>query len=197
MQITLASTSPYRKTLLQKLNLNFESASPNIDETPLSNESPIEIAERLAIQKAQAIGETCSGYIIGSDQVACVNNKLLSKPGNHQNANEQLRLSSGQSVMFYTGLCLLDATNNTYKSHVEPFEVKFKTLTLTQIEHYLNIEQPYNCAGSFMCEGLGILLFESLKGRDPNSLVGLPLIALNELFDEFGVDLLSLAKANL
>jgi MAF protein len=193
MQITLASTSPYRKALLQKLSLTFECASPNIDETPLNNESAHEIAERLAIQKAQAIGHTSSGYIIGSDQVACVNGNILSKPGNHQNAIQQLCQSSKQSVMFYTGLCLLDTKTNTYRSHVELFEVKFKPLTLAQIEHYLDIEQPYDCAGSFKCEGLGILLFEAMNGRDPNALIGLPLIALNEIFAEFGIDLLSLA----
>lgn len=196
MQITLASTSTYRKALLQKLNLAFECASPNVDETPQTKESASEIARRLAIEKAQSVGEHRSGFIIGSDQVACVGDTLLGKPENHQNAIKQLTQCSGQRVMFYTGLCLLDTNSSIYTSHVELFEVKFKQLTPEQIDHYLKIEQPYNCAGSFMCEGLGILLFEAMTGRDPNSLIGLPLIALNELFAEFGVDLLSLTKTN-
>jgi septum formation protein len=195
MQITLASTSPYRKALLQKLNLTFECASPNVDESSLPNESASDIAERLAIKKAQSVGISSSGYIIGSDQVACVGDTILGKPGNHQNAFQQLSHCSEQTVMFYTGLCLLNTTTNTYKSHIEPFQVKFKKLSTEQIEHYLDIEQPYNCAGSFKSEGLGILLFDTMNGRDPNALVGLPLIALNELFAQFGIDLLSLANS--
>jgi MAF protein len=191
MQIILASTSPYRKALLQKLAIPFECASPHVDESPLPDESAPALAERLAIQKAQAISPNENAYVIGSDQVACVNGELLGKPGNHDNALEQLKRCTGQSVIFYTGLCLLDTASKQYHTIVEPFEVTFKQLTIEQMSHYLSIEKPYQCAGSFKSEGLGVLLFDALTGRDPNALIGLPLIALNDLFSKFNIDLLS------
>jgi len=181
--ILLASSSYYRQTLLQRLGLPFISASPDIDETPLTGEEPEQLALRLAREKARALTHQYPGHwIIGSDQVACLpDGTLLGKPGNHERAVQQLARSSGQDVTFLTGLALLDADTGALQTRCEPFRVRFRTLTTEEIEHYLAREQPYDCAGSFKMEGLGIALFESLEGRDPNSLVGLPLIALIDM----------------
>lgn len=181
--ILLASSSYYRQTLLQRLGLPFISASPDIDETPLAGEEPEQLALRLAREKARALTHQYPGHwIIGSDQVACLpDGTLLGKPGNHERAVQQLARSSGQDVTFLTGLALLDADTGAPQTRCEPFRVRFRTLTTEEIEHYLAREQPYDCAGSFKMEGLGIALFESLEGRDPNSLVGLPLIALIDM----------------
>jgi len=188
--LLLASSSPYRKALLARLNLSFITASPDIDESPSRDETPAELAVRLASEKAAALANTHPDHwIIGSDQVASLSTgETLSKPGTYEKAVQQLTRSSGQTVTFCTGLCLLDASNNRQQSHCETFQAHFRTLSQTEIEHYLNIEQPYDCAGSFKMEGLGIALFESLEGRDPNSLVGLPLIALTDMLKNWGVN---------
>jgi MAF protein len=181
--LVLASSSPWRRELLQRLGLHFECASPNIDENPISGEAPQELALRLARQKAEALAEQYhQHWIIGSDQVACLaNGELLGKPGTHANAVSQLSRSSGQQVTFYTSLFLLNSSNGDAQHHCEPFKVQFRSLSKTEIEAYLYREQPYQCAGAFMMEGLGITLFESLQGQDPNALIGLPLIALNKM----------------
>lgn len=186
--LLLASSSPYRKALLEKLGLPFASASPNIDESALPGEAGETLALRLAEAKARALAGSHSGHwIIGSDQVACLpDGAVLSKPGSHERAVEQLRRSSGQRVLFLTGLALLDADAGRIERHCEPLEVHFRTLTDAEINAYLECERPYDCAGSFKMEGLGIALFEALKGRDPNSLIGLPLIALNDLLRRWG-----------
>lgn len=190
MKITLASSSSYRQQLLKKLHIPFNAISPDIDETVLAGESVFDQVSRLAIVKAQAISDLYpEHYIIGSDQLACFDGKALGKPGNFIKAKEQLTMLSGKSVTFYTGLCLICKNTNQTAHTVEEYTVKFRTLTNKQIDTYLKIEQPYDCAGSFKSEGLGIILFESLSGRDPNSLIGLPLIALIELFKEVNVDL--------
>ena len=191
MQIILASTSPYRKSLLEKLNISFSCIAPMTDETPKTDEKADNLAMRLAIAKAQAINTTDDAYIIGSDQVATVDGLILGKPGSIERAISQLEVCSDKTVSFYTGLCLREARTNTIKHCVDQFDVKFKKLSPDQIATYVNTEKPLNCAGSFKSEGLGILLFETLQGRDPNALVGLPLIALNELFQAFGIDLLT------
>ncbi|WP_296935665.1 Maf family nucleotide pyrophosphatase [uncultured Marinobacter sp.] len=186
--LLLASSSPYRKTLLERLGLPFTCASPEIDESPQPDESGESLATRLAESKARALADRFPGHwIIGSDQVACLpDGSLLNKPGNHQQATNQLRQSSGHRVLFLTGLALLDADSGKLESLCEPYNVRFRELTDEEIDAYLRREQPYDCAGSFKMEGLGITLFDALEGRDPNSLVGLPLIALNSMLRRWG-----------
>ena len=186
--LLLASSSPYRKTLLERLGLPFTCASPDIDESPKPDESGESLATRLAVNKARALADRFPGHwIIGSDQVACLpDGSALSKPGGHEQAAHQLRQSSGHRVLFLTGLALLDADSGKLESLCEPYNVRFRELTDAEIEAYLQHEKPYDCAGSFKMEGLGITLFEALEGRDPNSLVGLPLIALNDMLRRWG-----------
>jgi len=181
--LMLASSSPWRRELLRRLGLDFNCASPNIDESPASGETPQALTLRLARQKAEALAEQYPHHwIIGSDQVVCLaNGERLGKPETHSNAVSQLTRSSGQRVSFYTSLYLLDSSNGASQQHCEPFDVQFRTLSLVEIEAYLQREQPYQCAGAFMMEGLGITLFDSLQGQDPNALIGLPLIALNRM----------------
>ena len=190
-RLILASSSPFRRELLARLRLPFTSISPAVDETPLAGEAGDELALRLAIAKAQAIAaQHKKALVIGSDQVAVVNDTIVGKPGNHERARVQLAQASGRSVMFYTGLCLIDSASGREHSIIEPFQVLFKPLTSAQIERYLQLEQPYQCAGSFKSEGLGIALFERLIGDDPNALIGLPLIKLISLLDAEQVDIL-------
>lgn len=190
--LVLGSTSPFRKSILEKLNLTFECAKPNVDETALENETPQALVERLAIEKAKAVAkEFPDALIIGSDQVAVCNGEILGKPHNFENGVKQLSMFSNETVTFYTGLCVYDSGSNLVKSLVEPFLVHFNELSLSEIESYLKAEQPYNCAGSFKSEGLGICLFEKLEGDDPNTLIGLPLIKLVALLKEHGLDTLA------
>lgn len=182
--LVLASSSPFRRQILDKLNLNYDCSSPNIDESPLDNESAIELVERLAITKAQAIAEEHhDALIIGSDQVAVINQEIVGKPHTHANATSQLKSASGNKVTFYTGLALLNSKTGTVQSEVVPFIVHFRTLSDAMIKNYLQAEQPYNCAGSFKSEGLGIALFDKLEGDDPNTLIGLPLIRLIRMLE--------------
>ncbi|MCK4674603.1 MAG: septum formation inhibitor Maf, partial [Gammaproteobacteria bacterium] len=187
MKIVLGSTSPFRKALLERLCLDFICDAPNIDETPLDNETVEEMVERLAIAKAQTIsGNHTNALIIGSDQSAILEGKKLSKPGNFENAFKQLTRASGQKITFQTGLCLLNTKTGNIQSACIPYTVVFKQLTASMIEHYLHKEEPYNCAGSFKSEGLGIALFERFEGDDPNALIGLPLIQLVNFLDNEG-----------
>ncbi len=189
--LVLGSTSPFRKSILEKLNLPFECAKPDIDETALDDESPQVLVERLAIEKAKAVAHQFSdALIIGSDQVAVCDGEILGKPHNFSNGVKQLSKFSNKNVTFLTGLCVYDCVSGKHTSLVEPFVVHFNELSQTEIENYLNAEQPYNCAGSFKSEGLGICLFKKLEGDDPNTLIGLPLIRLVELLKEHGVDVL-------
>ncbi len=191
MKLVLASTSPFRKTLLERLLLNFTTDSPDINETPLQNEAVEEMVIRLACAKAQAISERHpESLIIGSDQSAVLNDEKLSKPGNFENAFKQLTRASGQKITFQTGLCLLNSTTGNIQSICVPYTVVFKTLTPSMIENYLHKEQPYNCAGSFKSEALGIALFERFEGSDPNSLIGLPLITLVNFLENEGISIL-------
>ncbi|MBR9856786.1 MAG: septum formation inhibitor Maf [Gammaproteobacteria bacterium] len=188
-RIILASSSPYRQQLLHKLGLDFQSCSPNIDETSRPDETATALVQRLAEQKARAVAtQFPQGLIIGSDQVCVNQGQILGKPGTRERAKAQLLAASGQRITFYTGLAVLDAANDRLHSMVEPFSVLFRPLTEAQIERYLDREPALDCAGAFKCEGLGISLFERMEGRDPNSLIGLPLIALVELLGRFGVD---------
>jgi len=188
-KLILASSSPYRSALLQRLNLSFDALSPDIDEAPRKNESPEELVSRLASEKALVIAKDFDhAVVIGSDQVATVNNTILTKPGNINNALAQLMACSGNTVTFYTSLCVVVTQSNTQLNVVEPFTVGFRKLTEQQIMRYLQIEKPFDCAGSFKAEGMGITLFTHLSGRDPNSLIGLPLIALTSFLQQLGLD---------
>lgn len=179
MKLVLASSSPFRKTLLEKLNLTFTCDSPDIDETPLKDESIEEMVKRLSEAKARALAKQHpNALIIGSDQSAALNGQVLHKPGNYEVAFEQLKAASGQTITFYTGLCLHNSKTGKSETVCEPFIVTFRDLQDTEIENYLKAEEPYNCAGSFKSEALGISLFESMRGDDPNTLIGLPLIQL-------------------
>lgn len=181
-QIILGSSSIYRKELLQRLQIPFETEHPDIDEAPLPGESPEETAVRLAEAKARAVAKTYPhALIIGSDQVAALGSTPLGKPLNHQNAIKQLQLVQGKEVVFYTALCLLNSAADRLQSRVIPYHVKFRPLSDRQIENYLCKEQPYHCAGSAKSEGLGIALIERMTGDDPNGLIGLPLIALVDM----------------
>lgn len=187
--IVLASSSPYRREILGKLDLAFNSDSPEIDESPLENETPEALVARLAVAKATAIAERHSeGLIISSDQVAVLDGEIFTKPHNHTNAIQQLKKASGREVVFLTSLCLLNAKKHKYQLKVCPFTVAFLELSDSQIEAYLQKEQPYNCAGSFKSEGLGITLFSKLIGDDPNTLIGLPLIELTKMLRNEGIE---------
>ena len=191
MKLVLSSTSPFRKILLERLHIDFVCDSPDIDETPQENEPVEEMVVRLAIAKAQAISQRHpDSLIIGSDQSAVLNGEKLSKPGNFENAFKQLSRASGQKITFQTGLCLLNSATGNIQSVCVPYTVVFKTLTPTMIENYLHKEEPYNCAGSFKSEALGIALFERFEGSDPNSLIGLPLIELVNFLNNEGVSIL-------
>ena len=189
--LVLGSSSPFRKALLEKLGLEFETDSPDIDETPLKNESPEDMVARLAKLKALAIAERHpNSIIISSDQCATLDGAIIGKPGEHEAAVEQLTNASDRAVTFYTSLCVMDTSSEQMEELVEPFHVYFRELSETQIENYLRKEEPYNCAGSFKSEGLGIALFERLEGKDPNTLVGLPLIELITMLRKFGIDVI-------
>ena len=187
-KLVLASTSPFRKELLEKLHIEFSTANPQVTEDELPNETAIQLVERLAIAKAQAVTtDFPDALIIGSDQVCLNDGKILGKPGDFDTAFQQLKAASGQHVTFYTGLALINSKTGKIQSLVEPFEVYFRELSDKMITNYLNKEQPYNCAGSFKSEGFGISLFSKFEGKDPNSLIGLPLISLIEMLDKEGV----------
>lgn len=182
--LVLASSSPFRRELLDKLNLQYSHSSPDIDETPLTNESPQALVERLSVNKAQAVAERYpDALIIGSDQVAVIDGKIVGKPHTPEKAFEQLRAASGNKITFYTGLTLFNSRNGNTQSEVVPFHVHFRELSDSMIRNYVAAESPLNCAGSFKSEGLGIALFERLEGEDPNTLIGLPLIRLIRMLE--------------
>lgn len=187
-QIILASTSKYRSELLNKLKIPFETANPGIDETPFPGESPTALASRLALAKSRAIHPTLPhSLVIGSDQVASIDHQLLGKPGSMDQAIDQLTLSSGRCVEFHTALTVTQHDTGESRSRLETTRVHFRALSRSQIVRYLEAEQPFDCAGSFKSEGLGIALFRQIDGRDPNALIGLPLIALVEILSEWGL----------
>ncbi len=190
--LVLASTSPFRKALLEKLHLEFVTDSPDIDESRHEGETPKQLVARLASEKARAVAARHpNSLIIGSDQVAVNGEAILGKPGNHENAMQQLRNASGKRITFYTGLCLYNSETGNEQTIVEPFHVHFRQLTDEQIDNYLKAEQPYNCAGSFKSEALGIALFKKLEGDDPNSLIGLPLIRLIQMLEKESFSIIS------
>jgi septum formation protein len=189
-RLVLASTSRYRRELLARLNIPFEIASPNVDETPVQGEKPRTLALRLASAKANAVRSIWpDALIIGSDQVAVVGNTVLNKPGNFDNAFAQLRLMRGKAVQFFTALCVLNSRTARSQTALVPVTVYMREFSDAQIERYLRAEEPYDCAGSARIEGLGITLVAKLEGDDPNALIGLPLIALCDMLRNEGVDL--------
>ncbi|MCK0536214.1 Maf family protein [Alcanivorax quisquiliarum] len=187
--LVLASSSPFRRSLLQRLGLTFSCHSPDIDESTQPGETPVELVMRLAREKARAVAAQYPGaLVIGSDQVAiAADGSILGKPGNRENAIHQLQASSNNSVVFQTGLCLYNDASSRDQTGCETFTVHFRRLDSATIERYVDQEQPFNCAGSFKSEGLGIVLFKALEGRDPNALVGLPLIMLTDFLHAEGV----------
>ncbi|MEE8387145.1 MAG: Maf family nucleotide pyrophosphatase [Acidiferrobacterales bacterium] len=188
MKLILASTSPYRRLLLERLQLPFEAIAPNIDETPLADETPPQLVERLAITKAQAVARNAkSALVIGSDQVAVHNGGIIGKPRDHDHAVKQLRAASGNTITLYTGLALVNSDTGATQSEVVPYRVTFRTLTDEQIETYLRKEQPYDCTGSVKSEGLGIALLRRFEGEDPNTLIGLPLMRLVSMLEQEGI----------
>lgn len=186
--LVLGSTSPFRRELLEKLGVAFDTASPAIDESHLDGESPEQLVQRLAESKAKAVADAHpDALIIGSDQVACIDQQILGKPGNRENAIKQLSMAAGRKVTFYTGLCLFNAQTQQSQVLCELFHVHFRDLSEAQISRYVDAEQPFNCAGSFKSEGLGISLFSKLEGDDPNALIGLPLIRLIAMLEREGI----------
>jgi len=186
--LILASSSPFRRELLTHLQIPFTCISPDVDETPFSNELPQQTALRLAQEKAKKVGVThTDALIIGCDQVATLDNLQLGKPLNHDNATKQLRMMRGREVIFYSALCLYNANTKNMQAEVVPYVVKFRNLTDAQIESYLLKEQPYHCAGSAKSEGLGIAIIEKMIGEDPNALIGLPMIALVTMLQNEGL----------
>ena len=187
-RIILASSSEFRKSLLQRLNIPFTCFSPEIDESRLEAETATEYVCRLSREKAQTVARANSdAIVIGSDQCAVLNDEILGKPGTHANALQQLRNAQGRTVAFHTGLCVLYRPENFSEIDDIVFEVDFRQLSDTQLEHYLRVEEPYQCAGSFKSEGYGISLFQRLRGDDPTALIGLPLIRLVQMLEKLGV----------
>lgn len=190
-QLILASSSPYRRAILDKLNLNYEANSPDINESELENESAQDYVARLAVNKARALqARYPDALIIGSDQTAIINGTIIGKPGSFENAVKQLQDASGQVITFLTAVCVLNCRTNQAQTEVVPFNVHFRILDEQMISNYLHAEQPYNCAGSFKSEGLGIALFDKLEGDDPNTLIGLPLIRLIRMLENEGIKII-------
>ncbi len=182
IDLILASSSSYRRDLLQRLTKNFSQLAPEVDESALAGETPAALASRLALAKANAVAAIRPGAIvIGSDQVAALGTQMLGKPGDHENARAQLLACSGRTMSFHTALCLIDGRDGRIQQALDITQVHFRNLHGVEIDAYLRVEQPYDCAGSFKAEGLGIALFERLQTEDPTALIGLPLIALNRL----------------
>jgi septum formation protein len=185
-RLVLASTSPYRRALLERLGLRFEVAAPRVDEEPLPGEAPSATARRLAVLKAEAVRDRFpDALIVGSDQVAASGPERLDKPGNHDNAVRQLRRLSGRTADFHTAVCVLGTDH--METAVVLCRVQFRPLDDERIEAYLRREQPYDCAGSAKAEGLGIALIERMQTDDPTSLIGLPLIALTGMLERAGL----------
>lgn len=189
--LILATQSPYKKALLDRLQLSFTTLAPHIDESLLEGEAPETYVQRLAREKAEKIAQMHpDAVVIGCDQAPVCEGRILSKPGSAPNAKKQLEFLSGKTVIFYTAISVIHKKNCTNLSALTPFEVRFRKLTGHQIQAYIDREPAFDCAGSFKSEGLGITLCESLRGEDPTALVGLPLITTINLLKEAGIDVL-------
>jgi septum formation protein len=194
--LILASSSRYRSQLLSRLGMAFSCEAPDVDETPLPDEAPERLVERLARLKAATIAARHGdGLVIGSDQVAVCGAQILGKPGTAARAHEQLAMLSGNSVTFLTGLCVLDAASGLEQATVVPTVVRFRALRASEIVDYVRREQPLDCAGAFKSEGLGIALFESVESGDPTALIGLPLIELCRMLTHAGLPVLDTSGA--
>lgn len=186
--IVLASSSSYRRELLTRLQLPFTCHSPDIDETPRANESAQALVQRLALSKARALAQHYPQHIIiGSDQVAVLDGKIIGKPLHAEGATQQLSAASGRSLVFLTGLAVIDTRTQIEQVDLVPFTVHFRTLNAAQIQRYIAAEQPFDCAGSFKSEGLGVSLFQATEGSDATSLIGLPLIRLCDMLNACGI----------
>ncbi|MEW4982322.1 MAG: Maf family nucleotide pyrophosphatase [Cycloclasticus sp.] len=190
-KLVLASSSPFRKELLEKIYATFDTASPDIDESSKPNETPLTLSKRLATEKASALAINFPDHlIIGSDQVAMLGDRQLTKPGSFEKSIQQLTLSSGNTITFYTSLCVLNSKTNETIIDTDICSVHMKNLSLEEITNYVKRDKPYGCAAAFKSEGLGIALFEKIEGDDPNALVGLPLIKLANILNTMGIKVL-------
>lgn len=191
-RIVLASTSPYRRELLQRLRLPFEVLAPRVDEAALAAEAPRATALRLARAKADEVAaRTADALVIGSDQVADVEGAALSKPGSHEAALDQLERMQGRTIVFHTALAVVDAARGRALVDCVPTSVRFRRLPRAALDAYLRAERPYDCAGAAKIEGLGIALVEAVESADPTALIGLPLIRLTSMLEDFGVQVLA------
>ncbi len=191
-ELILASTSPYRRQLLERLGVPFSTVNPQVDESRLNGESAEQLVRRLAEAKARSVAMSRpEALVIGSDQVAVLEDRILGKPGSRERAIEQLTASAGKRVDFLTGLCVAEGSSGKTQVDIVPYSVVFRPLSRTQIDAYVDREEPYNAAGSFKSEGLGIALFERMAGNDPTALVGLPLIRLVSMLQAAGMEVLS------
>lgn len=189
--IVLASSSPYRRELLEKIIPAFSTATPDIDESSRQDEAPLHLSKRLAFEKASALTKQYPHHlIIGSDQVAMLDNIQLHKPGSFEKCVQQLQLSSGKIIKFYTSLCVLNSKTGEHHADIDVCSVHMKSISDAEITAYVNREKPFNCAAAFKSEGLGIALFKEIEGSDPNALVGLPLIKLIQLLEKFNYHVL-------
>ncbi|MGI9888802.1 Maf family protein [Vibrio chagasii] len=189
-QLVLASTSPFRQEILKKLQISFITAKPDCDETPTSGETPQQLVMRLAETKAKSCVVEQPSLVIGSDQVCVIDGEIIGKPHTREKAIEQLSRQSGKSIIFYTGVTVWNSETQQADTRLDTFIVHFRDLTEQQIISYVEKEEPYWCAGSFKCEGLGIALFKEMEGKDPNTLIGLPLIDLVDMLDAQGMNVL-------
>lgn len=187
-RLILASTSKYRAELLARLNLPFETRSPHVDESIPPGEAPEAAAVRLAVAKARAVARGTDAIVIGADQIPSLDGRILRKPGSHRAALEQLEASSGRTVVFHTAAAIVDSRDGSVRSTVDVTEVDFAQLPRDALDRYLAIEQPYDCAGGFKAEGLGIILFSAIRSRDPTALIGLPLIWVAAALRASGLD---------
>ena len=187
-KLILASSSPYRRQLLSRLMLPFETISPDIDESPRPGETPRQLVLRLSVEKAQAVAGSVDGaLVIGSDQVAVHDgDRIVGKPADHAHAVQQLASASGKSITLHTGLALINSSTGRVQSDVVPYTVRFRTLSKAVIERYLEMEKPYGCSGSLRADGLGIALLDRFIGDDPTALIGLPLIRLVAMLEQEG-----------
>ena len=193
-RLILGSTSVYRRALMQRLRLPFEVVAPQVDESPRRGEAPVAMAQRLALEKAREVAARHPGaVVIGADQVADLAGQAMGKPGNHARAVAQLQALRGQSVTFHTAVAVLRPETGFEQVQVAPVRVRFRALSDADIQRYLVLEQPYDCAGSAKCETLGIALLEAIESDDPTALVGLPLIRICQMLREAGIDVLKAA----